>query len=350
MIAPSAARHSSNQRVDASLRDYLQTNADIVTRITKPVRIDDIGALSAQSDQPILFENIVEKPGFRLTDILVKNRGSQARALGVEPQDYLKTLAYRLRQPPRGFKNVKSGPVKEVIKLGADADWTQLPIPFHKDKDDAPYVTAMNIIKDPETGFYNSCHAGTHAVGPRRGLVSFVTPHSHVIMRKYRDMGAEYMPIAFVMGVPPAYEIMANFSGLHMDSWGEMEMVGTIMDRDVEMVPCETLDLTVPAEAEIVVEGRIKLNGRTRVGEVTSPSMYNLPHYEYLPEVEITAITMRGDRPIYRNHQTTPATDHQPLPRLCHEAVLYNRLTEMGVNVKDVRFPTWALRCPASCR
>ena len=112
------------------------------------------------------------------------------------------------------------------------------------------------------------------------GLISFVTPHSHIVMNKYREMGVEYMPIAFVFGVPPAYEIMANFSGLHMDLWGEMEMVGTIMDRDVEMVPCETLDLTVPAEAEIVVEGRINLNGKFRVGDVTSPSMYHLPHYE----------------------------------------------------------------------
>jgi len=344
---PSNVRRSSNQGLDASLRGHLETNVDIVTRITKPVRMDDIGALSAQSDQPILFENIVGKPGFRLCDILVKNRCSQARAIGVDPADYLKTLAYRLRQPPRGFKNVKSGPVKEVVQLGADADWTKLPIPFHKDKDAAPYVTAMNIIKDPETGFYNSCHAGTQAVGPRRGLISFATPHSHIIMRKYRDMGAETMPIAFVFGIPPAYEIMANFSGLHMDSWGEMEMVGTIMDRDVEMVPCETLDLTVPADAEIVVEGRVKLNTKFRVGDVTSPSMYHLPHYEELPEVEITAITMRADRPIYRNHQTTPATDHQPLPRLCHEAVLYNRLAEIGLNVKDVRFPTWgaALSC-----
>lgn len=347
MAEPSDARRASNRGLDASLRGHLETNADIVTRITKPVRMDDIGALSAQSDQPILFENIVGKPGFRLCDILVKDRRSQARAMGVDPTVYLKTLAYRLRQPPRGFKAVRSGPVKEVVQLGADADWTKLPIPFHKDKDVAPYVTAMNIIKDPETGFYNSCHAGTQAVGPRRGLISFVTPHSHIIMRKYREMGAEYMPIAFVFGVPPAYEIMANFSGLHMDSWGEMEMVGTIMDRDVEMVPCETLDLNVPAEAEIVVEGRVKLNTRFRVGDVTSPSMYHLPHYEELPEVEITAITMRADRPIYRNHQTTPATDHQPLPRLCHEAVLYNRLTEIGLNVKDVRFPTWgaALSC-----
>jgi 2,5-furandicarboxylate decarboxylase 1 len=347
VAVPLTVHRPSNQGLDASLRGHLETNSDIVTRITKPVRMDDIGALSAQSDQPILFENIVEKPGFRLCDILVKNRRSQARALGIDPALYLKTLAYRLRQPPRGFRNVKTGPVKEVIKLGGDADWTKLPIPFHKDKDTAPYVTAMNIIKDPETGFYNSCHAGTHAVGPQRGLVSFVTPHSHIIMRKYREMGAEYMPIAYVFGVPPAYEIMANFSGLHMDSWGEMEMVGTIMDRDVEMVLCETIDLTVPAEAEIIVEGRIKLNSKVRVGDVTSPSMYHLPHYEDLPEVEITAITMRADRPIYRNHQTTPATDHQTLPRLCHEAVLYNRLTEIGLDVKDVRFPTWgaALSC-----
>ena len=129
------------------------------------------------------------------------------------------------------------------MRTGSDVDWTVLPIPMHKDADDAPYVTAMNIIRDPETGFYNSCHAGTYAVGPRRGLISFVTPHSHIIMNKYRAMGMDKMPIAFVFGVPPAYEIMANFSGLHMDMWGEMEMVGTIMDRDVEMVPCETIDL-----------------------------------------------------------------------------------------------------------
>lgn len=333
--------------LDESLRGYLDTNQDIVLRIQKPVQIEDIGALSAQSDQPILFENIVEKPGFRLCDILVKSRRLQARALGTTPENYLRTLAYRLRQPPRGFKTVRGGAVKEVIRLGTDADWTVLPIPRHKDKDAAPYVTAMNIVKDPETGFYNSSHAGTYAVGPRRGLISFATPHTHLIIRKYREMGLEHMPIAIVFGLPPAYEIMANFSGLHMDMWGEMEMVGTIMDRDIEMVECETIDLTVPAQAEIVVEARVNLNDKFPVGEVTSPSMYHLPHSENVPEIEVTAITMRGDRPIYRNHQTCPETDHQTLPRLCHEAVLYNRLTEMGLEVRDVRFPTWgaALSC-----
>lgn len=82
------------------------------------------------------------------------------------------------------------------------------------------YVSAMNLVKDPEAGFYNSSHAGTHAVGPRRGLISFATPHTHIVMRKYREMGFDHMPIALVFGVPPAFEIMTNFSGLHMDLWG----------------------------------------------------------------------------------------------------------------------------------
>jgi UbiD family decarboxylase len=328
-------------RLDADLRGYLETNADIVTVIEKPVSIDDIGALSAQSEGPILLENIKEFPDFRLCDMLVKHRFSQCRALGVPEDEYLPTLARRLRQPPRGFVEVETGPVKEVSLKGEDADWTKLPAPVHSEFEADPYITAMNIVKDPETGFYNSCHAGTSPLGPRRGLMSFVTPHTHAVMNKYREMGQDEMPIALVFGVPPAYEIMANFSGLHMDLWGEMEMVGTVMDIDIEMVPCETVDLTVPAQAEIVVEGMVNLKDFFDYGGSVGPSMYYMPRQQKLPEIAITAITMRKDRPIYRNHQTNPETDHQTLPRLCHEAILYNRITEIGLTVKDVRFPTW---------
>ena len=118
-------------------------------------------------------------------------------------------------------------------------------------------------------------------------------------------------------------------------------MVGTIMDMDVEMVPCETIDLTVPAHAEIIVEGEVNLEDLFDEEEIIAPTMYALPKKQKLPELRVTAITMRADRPIYRNHQVVPETDHQVLPRLCHEAVLYNRLTEMGLKVHDVRFPTW---------
>lgn len=330
-----------NRPLDRDLRGYLETNRDLLTVIEKPVSIDDIGALSAQSDGPILFENITDFPDFRLCDILVKHRWSQCRALGVAEEDYLPTLAKRLRMPPRGFVDVATGPVKDVIYTGDDVDWLKLPAPVHSAEEGQRYISAMNIVKDPETGFYNSSHAGTTPVGPRHGFMSFATPHTHIIMQKYRDMGLTEMPIAIVFGVHPAYEIMANFSGMHMDVWGEMEMVGTIMDQDVEMVPCETIDLRVPAHAEIVVEGVVDITQTFDAGGVNAPTGYFLPKEQKIPRIDLTAITMRSGKPIYRNHQTVPDTDHQPLPRLCHEAVLYNRISEIGLKVHDVRFPTW---------
>ena len=346
-VSHAAPPYSPAKPLDKDLRGHLQTNADVVTRITKPVSLEYIPALSAHSQRPILFENIVEKPGFRLCDILVKDRDLQARALGVSREDYLRTLAYRLRRPPRGFANVADGPVKERKFKGTEVDWTKLPIPIHSEQETQPYVTAMNMVVDPETGFHNTSHAGTIVTGPRTGLPSFVTPHTHAIMRKYRELGHDRMPFVIVFGLHPAYEIMANYSGLHMDQWGELEMVGTIMDQDIEMVPCETLDMRVPAQAEIVVEGTVDLKGLQEVGVNVGPSGYYLPRNSKLPEFTLTAMTMRAERPIVRSHQTCPDTDHQPLPRLCHEAMLYNRLTEMGLAVKDVRFPTWgaALSC-----
>ena len=329
------------------LRGYIDDNADIVTFIDKPVSIDHVGALSAQSEGPIVFNHIEEFPDYRMCDILVKHRWSQCRALGVNEADYLRTLAYRLRQPARGFVNVETGPVKEVVYTGSDVDWTQLPVPIHSGQEVDPYITAMNIVRDPETGFYNSSHAGTSPLKPRSGLMSFATPHTHIVMNKYRAMGHKEMPIALVFGLHPAYEIMANYSGLHMDMWGELEMVGTLMAQDVEMVACEEIDLTVPAHAEIVVEGLVNIEQLYDYGVVVSPSGYYLPREQRLPEVHVQAITMRRDRPLYRNHQTCPFTDHQVLPRLCHEALLYNRITEIGVPVHDVRFPNWgaALSC-----
>lgn len=327
--------------VDPDLRGYLDTNADLVTQITKPVSIRDIGALTAQSEYPIMFENVIEHPGYRVCDMFVRNRRTQGRALGVDPADHLRTLAYRLRQPPRGVHEVPTGPVKAVKWLGDDIDLGRLPIPFHKEGDQYPYITSMNLVLDPETGFYNTSHAGVTVVGKDAGLISFVTPHTRRVMRKWRDTGAEAMPIAICVGLPPVYEIMANFSGLHMDAWGELEMFGTIAGHDVDVTAAETIDLLIPARAELVIEGLVDLTMTGRTGAVTAPSEYRLPHYEDVPRLRVTAVTMRADRPIWRNHQTTPDTDHQRLPRLCHEAVLYNRLRELGLEVRDVQFPTW---------
>jgi 4-hydroxy-3-polyprenylbenzoate decarboxylase len=342
-----APRPGSNLAVDKDLRGFLKSNEDVLTVVTKPVTTRHIGALSAQSEGPVLFENVEGKPGFRVLDILVKHRNLQARALGCAEADVVKTLAYRLRQPPRGVVNVKTGPVREVVLTGKDVDVRKLPICYQSDGNPDPMMTCMNWVKDPVTGHYNVMNAMTTVTGPDGGFSLFVSRDTTAIFERYRQMGVTEVPIAFVAGLPPAYEIMGQYAGVHLDSWGETDMFGTIADHDVEFVPCETIPLSVPAQAEIVIEGLVQL-GRTEIYDCgPSPQMYNIPPKAPQPPVKFTAIMMRRDRPIYRAVQTVPETDHQVLPRLCHEAVLYNRLADMSVKVKDVRFPTWggALAC-----
>ena len=171
-------------QLDKDLRGWLATNRDIVTVIRKPVGIGQVPALIAQSHKPILFENIKEYPGFRLCDMLVRHRWSQCRALGVGEKQFLPTLAQRLRKAPRGFVDVKAAPVKEVIWTGDKIDLRKLPIPAHSQTLNQPYITAMGILKDPETGFCNTCNPGTAPIGPNKALMSFVTPHSHAILKK----------------------------------------------------------------------------------------------------------------------------------------------------------------------
>jgi 2,5-furandicarboxylate decarboxylase 1 len=166
-----------------------------------------------------------------------------------------------------------------------------------------------------------------------------VTPHTWIIYKKYEERG-EPMPFALFLGHHPCYELAANYSGLHLDQFGEIDLVGTFLDETVEMVKCETIDLEVPAHAEIVIEGYIPPKIREDEGPSPSPCLYYVPGVAKMPVFKVTAITMREDA-IYRHMQSTTFTDHQVLPRLCHEAILYNRLREMGVKVHDVFFPPW---------
>ena len=296
----------------------------------------------------MVFETIIERPGYRLCDILVKNRTTQARALGVSSADYLKTLAYRLRQPPRGLKIVSDGPVKEVIKLGKDVDLGTLPLPPHTEGGRG-IITAMNILRDPGDRLlqFLPCRHADHrrARGARRVRDVAQRRHHEEIQGAGRNTHACRLRLRRPSRPTRSWP---TFSGLHMDSAGaSWRWSARSWIRTSRSCGARRSIINVPAHAEMVIEGWVDLTELHEVGPATAPSMYAVPRRDFLPKVEVTAITMRRDNPIYRNHQTVPQTDHQPLPRLCHEAVLYNRLTEMGLDVKDVRFPTWggALSC-----
>src|SRR5881296_3933108 len=113
-----------------NLRDFLAALGDDLIRVDDEVDpITQAGAVCSASPRPIILNRLKGFPGWKLCDILVKDRARQAKALGTAPQSVVRELADRMfARVPGGFKVGSDGSWKEVRLLGVAADITKLPI------------------------------------------------------------------------------------------------------------------------------------------------------------------------------------------------------------------------------
>jgi UbiD family decarboxylase len=320
----------------ADLHDFLIEHQDAILKIDKPVPLERVGALTAQANQTVVFENLENYPGYRLVDLLFVNRQAQARVLGCDPGQVVPTLSDVIRRGPKPLHTVAGAPCQERVFTGDDVDLGKLPVVRHTDVDPYPYTTSFAIHRELGTGRNNQMYPRCGVLSRNEMVTSFVTSTANRMLAGYRAAG-ECMPQAIVIGVHPAWELCGCYSHPH-DGWWEMELFEAVTGCPGKVTRCKTVDLLVPADASIVIEGYLNPTRTAQDGPSPGPTMLFTPHSMQQPVFEVTAITMR-DRPIYRNHQMTPFTDHQEMPRLFHEAIIYERLKAMGVKVRDVHFP-----------
>jgi UbiD family decarboxylase len=133
---------------------------------------------------------------------------------------------------------------------------------------------------------------------------------------------------------------------MHHPRCGELDYVGGILDEEARFVKCDTIDVDVPADAEIVIEGEVPAGvlmdegpfgnycGTYASGPMAREGIGKAPVFK------VKRVTMRKD-PIFRHLQSTVWTDHQRLAVLPNEANLFTALREMGINVHDVHIPSW---------
>jgi UbiD family decarboxylase len=318
------------------LQGFLETHRRELIRIRRPVRLDDVGALIAQAAETVVFENLVDYPRFRLIDNLFVQRQAQARILGCEPDQVVPSLARVLKRGARPLVVADDGPCQERIFTGDDVDLAMLPVVRHTELDPYPYTTSFAVHRDPETRLFNAMYPRCGVLGRSEMVASYVTSTANRILAGHRAAGTR-MPQAVAIGVHPAWELAACYSHPH-DDWWELELFEAITGTPGVVTRCKTVDLLVPADASIVIEGYVSPTRTAQDGPSPGPTMLFTPYASQQPVFEVTAITLRND-PIYRNHQMTPFTDHQEMPRIFHEAILYERLRAMGIKVRDVHFP-----------
>ena len=273
------------------------------------------------------------KPGGHAIPVvsgLVSNRGWIADALGVEPAAVLQHFQHAALNP-LPWTEVKSAPVQEVVHR--EVDLAQLlPLPVHNEFDSGPYVTAgLLIARNPRTGVQNVSIHRCQLSGPNRLGVLLLPRHTHMFF-EMAERGGAALDVAIVIGVDPL-TLLASQAIAPLDC-DELTIAGALHGRPLPVVKCIGSELRVPAEAEIVLEGRLLPNLREPEGPFGEfPQYYGERADRHV--IEIDRVTQRKDAIFHTI--IGGGLEHLLLGAIPREATLLAHLQRSFPNVRDVR-------------
>jgi len=328
-----------------SMREYLEflEEEGELIRNKEEVNIEtDISAIAHQvciTNAPaVLHENIKGYPNWRVVSGCFNTWKRMGWAFGTTPENLLKEVAPKLDMhvPPM---EVATGPCKELKMIGDEVDLTKIPIPFTGESEGTPNITAgMSNIQDPETGWQNIA-VRRFSVKGKNILGEFInqTNQDYGIWGKYRRE-KKRMPIAISIGPDPCIYLASQTKV--PSGFCEYDLVGAFSGIPLEVVKCETNDLLVPAESEIVIEGYIDPDEREMDGPFPEFVGYYTP-INLVARVHVTAITMRDD-PIYYylNMGMNPTEGHR-IGELMFAITFYRELIKNLPGIIDVAPINW---------
>ncbi|MBM3487287.1 MAG: UbiD family decarboxylase [Alphaproteobacteria bacterium] len=251
-----------------SLRPYLQVLEQQGMMRWVDVEVDkdwEIGAIvrmiframPEEARYGIGFRNIKGFPGGRVVaGVIGASKRMIATATGAEPTaEAIHDKVISGITTPIPPVIVPTGPCKEVIIREGDVDLTRFPIPtWTPGKDAGPYLTPLWVTKDPDNGRRDVGIRRCQIKGRDRTGILFGAPDrgGAIHHAKWKMLGKP-MPAAIFIGADPIQYLVAP------SRYGEDEfaIAGGVRGEAVELVRCETVDIEVPATAEIVIEGEV---------------------------------------------------------------------------------------------
>lgn len=324
------------------LREYLaelERRHDLLV-IEEPTDVKYVPAAYARKTSDIngpaiLFKNM---KGYDIPVLagLYSTKERVALAMGCEPGDLLKNyMEKESRTLEPVLVDAKDAPVQEVVLTGDQIDLRKLPIILNYEKDCGSYITGgVQMAKDPITGKKNASMHRMLYMDPTH-LSVFAPPGRQLgtIIARHEDLGVG-TEIATVIGCDPIIPIASQCRAPY--GTDEMWIAGGMRGAPVEMVKCKTIDLEVPATAEIVIEGRTIPGKRVDDGPFGEyPGTYSA--MKPAPVLEVTAITMRHDA-IYQNVLTgMPMTENHWMMDLAATAMAYREAYKICPDLVDIR-------------
>jgi 2,5-furandicarboxylate decarboxylase 1 len=260
---------------------------------------------------------------------LVSSRAWIADAMGVEPSEVLTRFQDAALRPLR-WQETTSAPVQEVVHRDVDLG-TLLPLPTHNEHDSGAYITAgLMITRNPRTGVQNVSIHRCQLSAPDRLGVLLLPRHTNAFYEMAEASGVP-LEAAIVIGVDPL-TLLASQAIAPIDT-DELEIAGALQGRPLPVVKCVTNALRVPAEAEIVVEGRFLPRVREPEGPFGEfPQYYGERGNRHVMQVD--AVTHR--RGAMFHTVVGGGLEHLLLGGIPREATLLAHLQRSFPNVRDV--------------
>jgi len=304
-----------------SFLKQLDKNGELI-KIKKEVstEYEMAGIIDALGEKPVFFEKVKES-SIPVVGGLVSSKELIARALDIEKEQLLPKLSNAIENPVR--PNVaESGECQEIVEK--DIDLTKLPIMKYTEKDGGKYIaSAICVIKDPELG-RNTCFHRLMLLDKNRFVARIVEERgTDTALNK---SGGE-LDIAVCIGNSTAVLLAASTS--LPKGVDEMGMANAL--EKTELVKCKTIDVEVPKDCEIVLEGRITKE-RTSEGPFLDLTGI-VDRVRQQPVIEIKCITHR-ENPIY---QTILAgrNEHKFLMGMPKAPTIFNEVNKV-CECKDV--------------
>lgn len=207
-----------------------------------------------------LFENIRDYPGHRILGGVVANWRRAALAMGLPADSHVSVIIdefYRRSQSPVRPVLVDRAPCQENVLMDDEVDLTYFPAPMVHDGDGGRYLSTWHFVvtKDPD-GAWTNWGMYRQMVHNERLMGGLIIPASDAgkMKAKYEAKGMP-MPFATVIGPDPLSAIASAVPyGVGED---EVNLAGGLMKEPIQLVKCKTVDIEVPAHAEIILEGEV---------------------------------------------------------------------------------------------
>jgi 2,5-furandicarboxylate decarboxylase 1 len=263
---------------------------------------------------------------------LISNRAWMAEAMGV-PQDRLIERYRSACLDPVRSVEVDDPACQQVVRKDVDLT-AMLPIPTHNEHDHGAYITAgLLIARRPDTGAQNVSIHRLQVSGPDRLGALLLPRHTLAFFQAQESAGAD-LQIAVAIGVDPL-TLMASQAIVPIDH-DELEISGALRGEPLPVARCVTNDVRVPADAEIVLEGRLLARVREPEGPFGEfPQYYGERAERHV--VEIDALTHR-EAPIYHTI-VGGGLEHLLLGGIPREASFLAALRRSFPCVRDLHLP-----------